>query len=402
MISKIVIPILLLILLPDVWLWLHRRKVSRFVVWPLTLASLAMCIYTIWFASLPDYSSASTDCLIIYLLLLCVVFVPKVIVVGCYAWSRRIKSDSGMLRALPLAGGIALSLVAIYISVYGMTIGFRQLQVTRFDYCSTDIPEAFDGYRIVLFSDLHIGSYITKLMAGADCDNASSTANSHVAAVVDSIRAQHADLIVFAGDLQNMRPHEVEPFRHLLATLRAPDGVIAILGNHDYSEYVGGTDEEKRLNEQQTIETVRSLGWDLLMDDNRKVRRGSDSIVVAGMENVSDKPAFADKGDMTKTMSGVEPDAFTIMLQHDPRTWRKRILPETSAQLTLSGHTHAGQICLFGYYPVGLAYKEYYGLYTDKSSGRALYVSSGIGGFVPFRFNVPSEIVVITLRSSGL
>ena len=83
------------------------------------------------------------------------------------------------------------------------------------------------------------------------------------------------------------------------------------------------------------------------------------------------------------------------MLQHDPSAWRRSILPKTTAQLTLSGHTHGGQMQLFGWRPTSIRQPEDYGLY--EQDGRYLNITAGLGGLVPFRLNMPNEIVVITL-----
>ena len=131
------------------------------------------------------------------------------------------------------------------------------------------------------------------------------------------------------------------------------------------------------------------------MNDHLTVHRGADSIVVAGTEN-DGKPPFPAKADIRKALDGVQPDAFIIMLQHDPSAWRRHILPQSTAQLTLSGHTHGGQMSLFGIRPTQLAGHEDAGLYS--ANGRNLFVSTGLGGFLPFRFHMDPEIVEITLR----
>lgn len=85
------------------------------------------------------------------------------------------------------------------------------------------------------------------------------------------------------------------------------------------------------------------------------------------------------------------------MLEHDPSSWRETILPKSGAQLTLSGHTHAGQLKIFGWSPAAINYKEWGGMYHEGK--RALNVSYGMGGFIPFRLGASNEIVVITLKS---
>ena len=103
------------------------------------------------------------------------------------------------------------------------------------------------------------------------------------------------------------------------------------------------------------------------------------------------------KGDIKKTLHGIDANhAFVVMLQHDPTSWRTDILPHSRAQLTLSGHTHAGQVEIFGWSPISLLYKEWGGMYYEGK--RAINVSTGLGGFVPFRIGCPGEIVVIELR----
>ena len=151
----------------------------------------------------------------------------------------------------------------------------------------------------------------------------------------------------------------------------------------------------KAFNERELISLERRLGWDLLLNEHRVVHRGKDSLVIAGEEN-GGAPPFLNKADLNKTLSSVSTGAFVIMLQHDPSAWRREILPKSRVQLTLSGHTHGGQLSLFGFRPTMLTASEDKGLY--EQSGRYLYVSAGLGGVVPFRFEMPGEITVITLH----
>ena len=108
------------------------------------------------------------------------------------------------------------------------------------------------------------------------------------------------------------------------------------------------------------------------------------------------QPALADIG---KTLQGIGSDAFVVMLQHDPSVWRSQILPSSNVQLTLSGHTHAGQVSLFGLRPTMLTATEDYGLYMVGN--QQLYVTSGLGGVMAMRFGATAEIVVITLHRTS-
>ena len=278
----------------------------------------------------------------------------------------------------------AVCTIIIWLLVgYGYLIGFEQLEVNSYEYVSSDLPEAFDGYRIVQFSDAHVGTY-------------TGSRQQVLQRAVNSINALKPDVILFTGDLENLHPDELRPQLGILRQLRATDGVFSVLGNHDYPTYLDIDDTEKARLVTLTQQYERQMGWQLLMNTHRVIRRDSDSIVIAGMENWGSLKRMPRLGDVKKTMSGVSPSAFVVMMQHDPTAWRKKILPECHAQLTLSGHTHGGQFSLFGWSPTSLSYDEWGGWYYDDS--RALYVSTGLGGLIPFRLNMPGEIAVITLK----
>ena len=102
------------------------------------------------------------------------------------------------------------------------------------------------------------------------------------------------------------------------------------------------------------------------------------------------------RSNIGQAVKGAGEGSFLVMLQHAPRLWTDSILGKTHAQLTLSGHTHGGQIRLFRWAPARVVEKHVAGLYNEGN--RALYVSAGLSGLVPFRFGVPPEITVITLR----
>ncbi len=280
---------------------------------------------------------------------------------------------------------------------YGSFMGFEHLEVRQYEYVSADLPEAFDGYRIVHFSDAHVGTL-------------TGSRQWLLQRAVDSINAQQADAIVFTGDLENLHPDELRPQLSILRQLKARDGVFSVLGNHDYPTYLDLEEKEKDELVRMTTQYERSIGWQLLMNEHQIVRRDSDSIVIAGMENWGSLKRMPRRGDVKKTIAGLKmlPSAngteheagspFILMLQHDPTAWRPKILPECHAQLTLSGHTHGGQFTIFGWSPASFTY-ENWGGWTYEGS-RALFVSTGLGALIPFRLNMPGEIVVITLRTA--
>ena len=283
---------------------------------------------------------------------------------------------------------IACTIIIWVLTGYGFVFGFQQLEVHHIEYASPDLPEAFDGYRIVQFSDAHVASM-------------SGMRQWMVQRAIDSINSQHADAIVFTGDMQNIWPDELPPQVSCFRQLKAKDSVFAVLGNHDYAIYQNCDEAEKTENCQKTIKALRQMGFDLLLNEHRIIRRDSDSIVIAGMENWGVVKRMPRKGDVKKTLSQpspltTPPSPFIVMLQHDPSCWREKILPECEAQLTLSGHTHGGQVSLFGWSPVAMRYHEWGGMTYEGS--RAIYVSTGLGALIPFRLGLPGEIVVITLK----
>ena len=276
---------------------------------------------------------------------------------------------------------LVCTLLAWALVFYGYFVGYARLEVRQFEYASADLPEAFDGYRIVQFSDAHVGSYKGELLQKA----------------IDAINAQGADAIVFTGDVENLHPDELGPQMSILSQLHAKDGVFSVLGNHDYPTYLDCDEATKAECVRKTKMLERQMGWQLLLNEHQTIRRDSDSIVIAGMENWGTLKRMPKLGDVKKTMEGVSPSSFVVMLQHDPTAWRKKILPECHAQLTLSGHTHGGQFSIFGWSPASFTYDVWGG--SDYEGDRAIYVSTGLGALIPFRLNMPGEIVVITLRS---
>ena len=386
MIARISIFVILFIILPDAYIYaryLRRRQGiaswHRLMWWMPTFILIA---YTVALSLVPDFAPGELAWLNVYLFLLGMIAVPKLLFALCSTAGLLLRRLLHLRRNWGNYVGVVLSLGALYILIYGSTVGVGELRVRRVTLAFDNLPAAFDGYRIVQFSDAHVGSMTNETMQR----------------MVSAINRLKPDAVAFTGDLQNMQPHETDRCAPLLGSIKAHDGVFSVLGNHDYSMYVAAGEARKRSNEALLQSRERSFGWQLLMNESRVVRRGADSIVIAGAEN-DGRPPFPSRADMKKTLSGVTGGAFVIMLQHDPSSWRRTVLPQTRAMLTLSGHTHGGQLSLFGFRPTQLTGSEDCGVYRER--GRVLNVSTGVGGFIPFRFGMPPEVVEITLRASG-
>lgn len=285
----------------------------------------------------------------------------------------------------PLAGwrwALVLPAAWLLLMAYGFFFGWRHLVVRSATCTSPLLPQAFDGYRVVQLSDIHIGTFLRN--------------RSFVDKMVRAVNAQRPDLVVFTGDLVNVSAQEVIPFQHALKQIQARDGVFSIMGNHDYCEYVEDKSERNIRKNQTVLKYLeQKIGWRLLMNEHVTLQRDGASIELVGVENIS-RPPFPDYGDLEKALEGTAPGAFKILLSHDPSHWRRDVLRNTDIALTLSGHTHAGQFSLGRFSPAKWAYSEWGGKYTED--GAMLYVSTGIGGTVPFRFGAWPGIDVIQLK----
>lgn len=387
MIARISILIIVLIVLPFLYVdfGMMRNRWRGRLMWRVAwwLPCVAMLAYTVWLATLRSFAPIETWILYIYLLVLGLVFAPAVVFTICSAVGDFLLKKGLVRRNRGRGVGMILALLVAIVVLYGSFWGNNGVQVRNVDYFSEQLPASFDGYRIALFSDAHVGSYIWGSI-------------DRLQVVVDTLNAQQADMIAFVGDLQNMHPDELLPAMPILGRLEAKDGVLSVLGNHDYNDYLRADSVTGRRNELLMCDRQRQMGWRLLLDENVVIRRQSDSIFVAGMQN-DGKNTTTYCANVDKAMSGVPAEAFSIMLEHDPTSWQRTILPSTTANLTMSGHTHGGQIRIAGLSPAAIEYKEYDGMYFEKS-GRALFVTTGIGGFVPFRLGVKPEVVVITLH----
>ena len=181
----------------------------------------------------------------------------------------------------------------------------------------------------------------------------------------------------------------ITPF---LVNMRARYGVYGCLGNHDH--YMS-PDQHNQL-----IKIIRDCGIKLLINENTTIDINGEKLQIASVDNSSYNTNF---GDMDKALYGLHDYLPTILLCHDPGEWGKNIKMKTHVDLTLSGHTHGGQmgINVFGkiYTPATIIYDEYAGLYSDKN--QYLYVNRGIGTIgPPLRIAIPPEVTLLTLYST--
>ncbi len=377
---RFLIPMLLLLVLPDAYIWRFFTR-QQPGVWR-TIVLLLPTVATVLFLVLTlCHVRASLFMQWAFVLLICVA-VPKLVFTVFDIVGRTLVWNN--TAALPWAHRIAvvLAVVTAGAQVYGTAWGWQRLTVKHRTVTIDNLPTAFRGYRIVQISDLHLGTYAgnTRL----------------VASLVDSVNSLQPDLIVFTGDIVNAASAEAEPFVATLSQLRAKDGVFAILGNHDYCMYQPGiTADEQRREVRRVVEAERAMGWDVLLNEHRIIRRGNDSLCLAGVENVG-KPPFPERGDLSRALQGVPSGTCTVLLSHDPWHWRHGVTGKQPVALTLSGHTHALQMQIGNFSPASWFMPEWGGLY--KEGKQQLYVSTGIGGSVPYRLGAWPAIDVLTLE----
>ena len=272
---------------------------------------------------------------------------------------------------------------------YGYFWGRWKVESVALEYVHKDIPEVFDGFKIVHISDLHLSTF----------DDSPERLNQFI----EEINKHCPDVVCFTGDMVTVGRSEAEPYTESLKKISAIHGVFSVLGNHDFMIY-GFKENNSR---EQAVEDLADyqetiLGWNLLRNENTVIESEDGSkITFVGVDNAN----FANQGfptihqgDLKKAMEGT--DGFRILLSHDPSHWRAEVLPDTDIALTLSGHTHSAQIKIFGWTPAKWSFNEIAGRYDNGN--QTLYINVGLGCTAPFRLGVNPEVTIITLKSENI
>jgi predicted MPP superfamily phosphohydrolase len=287
--------------------------------------------------------------------------------------------------------GIIIGILLLTLILYGIVYGKFHFKTEKKCLKFENLPNEFNGLRIVHFSDLHIGSWVGSELKLQEA--------------VNLINAQNPDLILFTGDLINNFVEELDGFKSILKQLRAKYGIYSVLGNHDYGDYFDWNIEEERIQNLENLKKAHNdLGFHLLLNDSAILNKKHSKIGIVGVENWG-LPPFHQNGDLQKALDTLsETSDFNILLSHDPSHWNQKVLKRDDIDLTLSGHTHGMQ---FGIYtrklkwsPAKWKYPEWGGLYEkDKHK---LYVSTGLGfiGF-PGRIGVRPRITLLELRNTS-
>ena len=254
-------------------------------------------------------------------------------------------------------------------------------------------PKELDGLKIIHISDLHLGSF---------------TSTKPIKDVVELINNEEPDIIVFTGDLINNSYWEADDFISDLSQLKARYGKYAILGNHDYGDYLGiDKNTQSGMNKWQSnfnnmIAIHDKIGFDLLLNENRKIEINGSAFNLIGVENWG-AGGFAKYGDFNKSVVGLDSNLSSILLSHDPSHWEHEVIKHPfPVELQLSGHTHGMQFGIelgsFKWSPAKLRYPQWAGLYENKE--QKIYVNRGLGhlGYAG-RVGIYPEISILKIHS---
>ena len=284
--------------------------------------------------------------------------------------------------------GLGLAAIPFLSLIYGIFEGKYNFKVIKQAIFFPDLPDAFDGFTITQISDVHSGSF----------DNPDK-----IEYAIDLINQQKTDLILFTGDIVNTHAKEMHPWITTFNKIENhPFGKYAVLGNHDYGEYVTWkTKEEKAKNFDAIKELYGQIGFNLLLNEHTFIEKEGQKIALVGVENWGHN--FKQAGDLDKAGAGLTKNDFKILMSHDPSHWEHVVKSDPNHyHLTLSGHTHGMQfgIEIPGYFKWSLAqyvYKQWAGLYENL--GRYVYVNRGFGFHAyPGRVGIMPEITVIQLK----
>ena len=304
----------------------------------------------------------------------------------CPEKGRQITRANFLQKLGLLGGGLVLS---------GMVIGAVRwaydFRIRRVNLRYPVLPRELEGIRILQISDLHLGSW---------------TNSAAMEEAVDLINDEHADLVFFTGDLVNFQTSEAYRYKDQLKRIRARYGVYAVLGNHDYGDYVKWDDpRQKENNLTDLVSLYREMGWRLLRNENKIVQMNDIPVAVVGVENWSSYERCPSYGDLDLSMKGTGNSLFKILLSHDPTHWERVVSQKhPDINLTLSGHTHGFQFGVelknFRWSPAQYMYKQWAGLYENPATDtpQYIYVNRGLGmiGY-PGRIGILPEITVLEL-----
>lgn len=379
---------------------------SKWIVFGYQILSILVIIYVVYSLSQFDRAVGQNRQSLITFGLILLTLLPKLILTlflfgediwrvfyGIYTSATNKRTGDFLPERRKFISQTALGIAAIpFLSlIYGMTIGKYNFKVRKQAVAFPDLPDSFDGFKILQISDIHSGSFDDK---------------EKIEYAIDLINAQNADIILFTGDIVNTHATEMHPWIETFKRIKTPAfGKFSVLGNHDYGEYITWPTEREKINNFEGIKDLhRMIDFKLLLNENVRIKKGNDEIAIVGVENWG--VGFKQAGDLAMASKGLDNNIFKVLLSHDPSHWDFEVKNhQGNYQLTLSGHTHGFQFGIeipgfIKWSPVQYKYPQWAGLY--ETNARYLYVNRGFGFHAyPGRVGIMPEITVLELKKSG-
>ncbi|QKJ28803.1 metallophosphoesterase [Mucilaginibacter mali] len=269
-------------------------------------------------------------------------------------------------------------------------VGVFDYQLKRVNLYLPNLPKKFDGLTLGQISDIHSGSYHKR-------------DRIRIRGGVDMLMKEKPDMIFFTGDLVNDVATDIEWVYDCFTPIKAPLGVFSCFGNHDYGDYSQLTGKPRQENRDAMIKLHHSYGWDLLLNENRRLKVEGEEIGIVGIENWGVLSRFPKYGRMDLATKNTGDLPVKLLLSHDPSHWRAEVLPKyPQIDAVFAGHTHGMQFGVqtgyFQWSPIEYLYEEWAGLYREAH--QQIYVNVGFGyvGY-PGRIGILPEITIFTLRS---
>lgn len=317
-----------------------------------------------WLKSLLVFPGATW---FITLIMMFCLFVAKDIAGWIFSFFKQEGVDASRRAFLQAAGAFSFG-APLILTGYGALKTARDYNVKRVEIPFENLPHALDGFTIAQISDIHSGAFMNE---------------KEMMEIREIMDSQHPQVAVMTGDFVDTSSREIEPVARVFSKLKTDYGIFGCMGNHDLFD-----------NYKIVSAMMKDSGIVMLENGNKILRVNGEDLNLLGVND-------SRLADLPKTLKGVDPDAFKILLAHRPEFFPRS--SESGIDLQLSGHTHGGQLGVnfFGIplSPMQFFHKYINGLYKKGKS--QLYVNPGVGMvFAPIRIGVRPEITLITLRGS--
>ncbi len=380
----------------------NKKNIAAYIYWGFSIFSALLILSAVFFnyTSFPKFVRVYCWAIVLVILLVKIVgclFILTDDLIRLFRWGfSYIPAADGVEKShsisrLKFVNQIGLLVAALPFTalIYGMIKGGFDIRVKKTRLVLPNLPDAFNGLRIVQISDIHCGSF---------------TSTAHFENAAKMIEMQKPDILFFTGDLVNDLASETDDFIETFSKMKAPMGTYSSLGNHDYADYITWDSKEAKAKNLEDLKAVHAkVGWRLLLNENVALERGGEKIALIGIENWGAR-GFTKYGNLKKAYEGAENYPVKILLSHDPSHWEAQVLKEyPNIDLTFAGHTHGMQFGVdlphFKWSPVKYFYKQWSGLY--EQAGQYLYVNTGLGfiGY-PGRVGMLPEITVLELYNA--